>query len=147
MVSTSKPDIVTGTGAAARPAAASVPRTRDRGGSWLRTEPSGPSALPPAGQPGHGSAAVLRRQPPRNADGRPEGGYPDVFELICPSCGDHPDLDYSEVPPRLQWLRGPRPLAQALAAYHKHLGLPWPIGPERRFQRPGQAKHGQAGVT
>ncbi len=111
VVSTSEPDIVTGTGAAARPAAVSVPRSCDRRDSWLRTEPSGPGTLPPAGQPGHGSTAVLRRQPVRIVDGRSEGGYIDLFELICPSCGDHPDLDYSEVPPRLQWLRGPRPLA------------------------------------
>ena len=35
-----------------------------------------------------------------------EGGYPGLFELICPSCGDQPDLDYSEIPPWLLWLRG-----------------------------------------
>jgi hypothetical protein len=52
-----------------------------------------------------------------------EGGYTDKFELICPSCGDHPYLDYSEVAPRLQWLRGPRTLEAGLAAYAKHLGL------------------------
>jgi hypothetical protein len=49
-------------------------------------------------------------------------GYNHVYELICPSCGDHPDLDYLEVPPQLQWLRGPRTLEEGLAAYHKHLG-------------------------
>jgi hypothetical protein len=50
-----------------------------------------------------------------------------VFELICPSCGDHPYLDYSEIPPRLQRLRGPRSLEAALAAYDHHLGpLPCP---------------------
>ena len=57
-------------------------------------------------------------------DGRFEGGYTDAFELICPSCGDHPYLDYSEIPSRLQWLRGPRTLETALAAYDKHLGVP-----------------------
>jgi hypothetical protein len=31
-------------------------------------------------------------------DGRMEGGYTDVFELICGQCGDHPYLDYAEVP-------------------------------------------------
>ncbi len=132
MDGTSKPDIVTGTGAAARPVAVSVPRSRDRRDSWLSTEPSGPGAFPPAGQPGHGRAAVLRRQPARIVDGRSDGGYTDVFELICPSCGDDPDLDYSKVPPRLQWLRGPRTLEQALAAYHKHLRLPWPARSQRR---------------
>ena len=80
---------------------------------------------PPAGQPGqpgHGSGAVLRRQPVRIVNGRFEGGYTNLFELICPGCGDHPYLDYSDMSPRLQWLRGPRPLEAALAAYHKHLG-------------------------
>jgi hypothetical protein len=70
-----------------------------------------------------------------------------VFELICPSCGDHPDLDYSEVPPRLQWLRGPRPLEAALAAYHKHLGLPWPTRTEPEASDLCHAKARQAGVT
>ena len=78
--------------------------------------------LPPAGQPGHGRTAYVRRQPARIVDGRFEGGYTDLFELICPGCGDHSYLDYSETPPRLQWLRGPRPLEAALAAYHKHIG-------------------------
>jgi hypothetical protein len=81
---------------------------------------------PLAGQPGHGSTAVLRRQPVRIVDGRFQGGYTDLYELICPSCGDHPYLDYSEVPPQLQWLRGPHRLEAGLAAYHRHLGLSWP---------------------
>ena len=79
----------------------------------------------PAGQPGHGSEAVLRSQPVRIVDGRVEGGYTDMYELICPSCGDRPDLNYSEVPPRLQWLRGPYRLEAALAVFHKHQGVPW----------------------
>ena len=85
--------------------------------------PRVPRALPGAGYPGHGRTASLRRQPFRIVDGRMEGGYTGLFELICPSCGDHPYLDYSEVPPRLQWLRGPRTLKGGLAAYEKHLGL------------------------
>jgi hypothetical protein len=64
----------------------------------------------------------VRRQPVSIVDGHFEGGYADVFELICPNCGDHPYLDYREVPPRLQWLRGPRTLEAALAIYEKHLG-------------------------
>ena len=82
--------------------------------------------LPLAGQPGHGRTAFLRRQPVRIVDGRFEGRYTSVFELICPGCGDHPYLDYSEVPPRLQQLRGPRTLEAALAAYDKHLGALFP---------------------
>jgi hypothetical protein len=66
--------------------------------------------------------AFLRRQPARIVGGRTEGGYTSEFELICPSCGDHPFLDYSEVPLRLQRLCGPRTLEAALAAYDEHLG-------------------------
>jgi hypothetical protein len=77
----------------------------------------------PAGQPGHGRRAVLRRQPVRIVYGRIQGGYTDVYEIVCPDCGDHRDLDYSEVSWRLQWLRGPHPLEAGLAAYHLHLGL------------------------
>jgi anti-sigma regulatory factor (Ser/Thr protein kinase) len=82
------------------------------------------AVLPLAGRPGHGRTASLRRQPARIADGRMEGGYADVFELICPSCGDHPYVDYAEVPPRLQQIRGPYTMSQGLAAYAEHLGLP-----------------------
>ena len=66
-----------------------------------------------------------------------EGGYSNTFELICPACGDHPDLDYSQVSPRLQWLRGPRTLQAALAAYEKHLGL---------RPRPDEARRGSSGA-
>jgi hypothetical protein len=93
-------------------------------------------APPFAGQPGHGSAAFLRNQPVRIVDGCVDG-YTGMYELICPGCGDRRDLDYSQVPPRLQWLRGPRPLAAALAAYHRHLGIPWPTRPGLKLQGPG----------
>ena len=74
----------------------------------------------------------MRRRPVRIVDGRMEGGYTDAYELICPSCGDHPYLDYTAVAPRLQWLRGPRALEAALAAYHKHIGAsPRRMGTER----------------
>ncbi len=92
---------------------------------------------PLAGQPGHGSEAVLRRRSARIVDRRFEGRYTDVFELICPSCGDHPHLDYYEVPPRLQRLRGPRSLGASLAAFHKHQGIPWPTRPGLKLQGPG----------
>jgi hypothetical protein len=71
----------------------------------------------------------VRRQPVRIVDGRVQGGHTDVFELICPGCGDNPYADYSEVSPQLQWLRGPLTLEAALEAYDKHLGpLPGPTG-------------------
>ena len=78
---------------------------------------------PPAGRPGHGSEAVLRRRPARIVDGRFEGGNTGMFELICPDCGDRRDLDYSAVSWRLQWLRGPYRLEAGLAAFHLHLGF------------------------
>ena len=94
------------------------------------------AAPPPAGQPGHGGEAVLRSQPVRIVGGRVEGGYTDVYELVCPGCGDDPDLDYSEISPRLQWLRGPYMLEAALAVFHKHQGVPWP-SPRWNLQGPG----------
>ena len=91
---------------------------------------------PPAGQPGHGSGVVLRRQPVRMVDGRVKGGYTGMYEVICPSCGDHSYLDYSEISPRLQSLRGPYRLEAGLAVFHKHQGIPWPT-PEWKLQGPG----------
>lgn len=82
-----------------------------------------PTIIPPPGEPGHGATASLRRQPVRMVDGRAEGGYTDVFELVCRDCGDHPGLDYIEVLPRLQFLRGPYTLEAGLAEYERHLGL------------------------
>jgi hypothetical protein len=70
-------------------------------------------------------------------DGRVKSGYNDVFEVICPSCGDHPDLNYSEISPRLQWLRGPHTLEAALAVFHKHQGIPWPTRPWLKLLDPG----------
>jgi len=112
-------DIVTYAG----PAAVAAPRPRNRRDPWLSIELQVVAASPLAGRPGHGSKAVLRRQPVRIVDGRVEGGYTDVFELICPDCSDHRDLDYSEVSWRLQWLRGPHSLEAGLGAFHLHLGL------------------------
>jgi len=46
--------------------------------------------------------------------------------LVWSSAGkNHPDLDYSEISPRLQWLRGPHRLEAALTVFHKHQGIPW----------------------
>jgi hypothetical protein len=63
---------------------------------------------------------VLRRQPARIVEGRPEGGYTDAYELICCYCGDQPDLDYREVSPELQRIRGPYRFPAGIAAYQKH---------------------------
>jgi len=133
---------MTGTGPAVRPPAVSAPRPRDRRDLRLGTGSNGVYMGPLAGQPGHGSTAHLRRQPVRIVDGRAEGGYTSMFELICPDCGDHPDLEYSEVPPRLQWLRGPRPLQAGLAAFHRHLGLAWSTETQPEVIGPGYAQAG-----
>ena len=80
----------------------------------------------------------MRRQPAHIVDGRVEGGYTGVFEVICPGCGDHPYVDYAEIPPQLQLLRGPRTLEAALEAYDKHLGpLPGPNGDSAGSLGPG----------
>ena len=101
------------------PAARGQQETRD---PWLRIDDQDAKVPPLLGQPGHGATASLRRQPARIVNGRIEGGHDDVFELICPSRGDHPYLDYSEIPPRLQRLRGPYTMHTGLAAYMEHLG-------------------------
>ena len=71
--------------------------------------------------PSHGWTVVLRRQPVRMVEGQPEGGYTDLFEIICCDCGDDPDLDYHDVSPELQRIRGPYPIAAGVAAYRKHV--------------------------
>jgi hypothetical protein len=72
-------------------------------------------------QPGCGWA-VLRRMPARIVAGRPEGGYTDAFEIVCRDCGDDPCLDYRDVSPELQAIRGPyQPVAAGVAAYEEHL--------------------------
>jgi len=117
------PDIATRSRPATPPSA--VPALRhpdDAGDSPLRTAAGSVVTLPPPGQPGHGRTARLRRQPFRLMDGGVEDGYADAFEVICPSCGDNPDVDHSEVPPWLQHLRGPHPLKEGLAVYLEHIG-------------------------
>jgi hypothetical protein len=84
-------------------------------------------------QPGEDWTVVLRRQPARIVEGRPEGGYTDVYEIICCDCGDDPDLDYHEVSPRLQLVRGPYPIAAGAAAYKRHVRL---------HQQPARARQG-----
>jgi len=91
------------------------------GDPWLRLLEAG-ATLPVAGQPGHGKAAGLRRQPARIVAGRMEGGQTGVFELICGRCGGDPYLAYSQIPPWLQRIRGPHAVEAGLAAYEKHLG-------------------------
>ena len=74
-------------------------------------------------QPAPGWTVVLRRQPVRFVEGHAEGGYADMFELICCDCGDHPGLNFSDVSSELQRVRWPCPLAAGIAAYERHLTL------------------------
>ena len=69
---------------------------------------------------GPGWTVVLRRQPVRIVAGQAEGGYTDEFEIICCDCGDDPGLDYREVSPALQRIRGPYPIAWGITAYVRH---------------------------
>jgi len=77
--------------------------------------------LVPVHHNGQTAQSFLRRQPVRIVEGRGEGGYTSVFEVIRCDCGDYPDLDYSEVSARLQRLRGPYTFREGLAAYQAHL--------------------------
>ena len=129
MSSSGDPDAVTGTGPAVRVAAVPERRLNGPRDPWLRMGPMVGMIFPLPGEPGHGRTAFVRRQPVRIVDGRFEGGYTSVFEFICPGCGDNPYVDYSEVPPQLQWLRGPYTVEAALEAWDKHLALlPGPNG-------------------
>jgi hypothetical protein len=142
------PDAVNGTGPGVGLAAVPAPRLRNHRDPWLRMGPMVGMTFPLAGQPGHGRTAFVRRQPVRIVDGRFVGGYTGVFEFICPGCGDNPYVDYSEIPPRLQWLRGPRTLEAALEAYDEHVGpLPGPNGDGARSLGPGYVKARQVSVT
>jgi hypothetical protein len=76
--------------------------------------------LAPVDQSGEIPRSFLRRQPVRIVEGSLEGGYTSVFEVICCDCGDDPYLDYREVSPRLQRIRGPYPLREGCAAYGEH---------------------------
>jgi len=73
------------------------------------------------GRPGLDWTVVLRRQPARPAAGEPDGSCTDMFEIICCDCGDDPDLDYRDVCPRIQRIRGPYPIVTGVAAYEQHL--------------------------
>jgi len=109
----------------ARPGRAGVPVPAGctaHGQGIVRRAPVKEEGVDDQGQPGYGWTVVLRRRPARIVAGRPEGGYTDAYEIICCDCGDHPDLDYRQVPPALQRIRGPYRLLTGVAAYEKHVG-------------------------
>ena len=51
---------------------------------------------------------------------RPEGGCTDSYELICYDCGDDPDMDYRDISPDFQRIRGPCRLSACIEAYGQH---------------------------
>ena len=73
-------------------------------------------------QPGDGWTVVLRRRPAAWLRADRKAATPMLFEIICCDCGDHPYLDYREVSPELQRIRGPYPVADGITAYEKHSG-------------------------
>jgi hypothetical protein len=74
---------------------------------------------------------ALRRQPVRIVGGEPAGGYTDAYELICCDCGDNPELDYLDVAPEVQLVRGPYPLPAGVTAYVLHVQRYHPGVPEQ----------------
>jgi hypothetical protein len=77
------------------------------------------------GAAGHDNGtAILRAQPVRMTDGHADGGYTGRYEVICPACGDDPNLTYDQVPPELQKIRGPsESLLGGFATLDAHTGL------------------------
>ena len=71
-------------------------------------------------EPAPGWTLVLRRQPVHLVEGRPKGGYTDAYELICCDCGDDPDLDYRDIAPDFQRIRGPYRFSAGIKAYGQH---------------------------
>jgi hypothetical protein len=74
-------------------------------------------------QPRYDWTVALRRQPAHVIDGQAQGPCSGPFEIICCDCGDDPGLEYREVSPRLQLIRGPYPIAVGIDAFVTHLRL------------------------
>jgi len=79
------------------------------------------AAMQACDEPGPGWTVILRRRPARVVASRPDGGHAGAYELVCCTCGDHPDLDYRDVSPELQQIRGPYPVEAGIAAFVKHV--------------------------
>ena len=120
-MSTEASHVVTDIRSASRSRGARVGRGRHDRDPRVRIDAEDVVTLPLAGQPGHGKA-TLRRQLVWMADER-KARCTGAYEVICCDCGDHPYLDYSKIPPRLQRIRGPYALEAGVAAYAEHLGL------------------------
>jgi hypothetical protein len=104
-----------------------------------RPDPHEEADMKTCDRPGYDWTLVLRRRPARMVRGHPEGGYTDMFEIVCCDCGDDPDLDYREVPPALQRIRGPYTIAVGVAAYETHTR--WHES-QQVTHRPERPRHG-----
>jgi hypothetical protein len=114
--------VVTGIRSASRARGVRVGRGHHGRDLRMRIDAEDVATLPVAGQPGHGRTTSLRQQSVWLVEDR-EARYTGAYEVICRDCGDHPYLGYSEIPPRLQRIRGPYTLEAGVAAYAEHLGL------------------------
>jgi hypothetical protein len=114
--------VVTGIRAASRSQGVRAGRRRHGCDPRVRMDAEDVGTPPLTGQPGHGRTTSLRRQSVWMAAER-RARATGAYEVICRACGDHPYLDYSEIPPRRQRIRGPYTLTAGVAAYHQHLGL------------------------
>jgi DNA-binding CsgD family transcriptional regulator len=61
----------------------------------------------------------LRRRPAGLSVNHQDAG-PDMFEIICRTCGDDPALDYRQVSAELRQIRGCYPLRAGLAPFFQH---------------------------
>lgn len=66
---------------------------------------------------------TLRRQPAGALKRRAGDGYSREYEVVCCDCGDDPALEYREISPELQQIRGPYTMAAGVTAYVKHTRL------------------------
>jgi hypothetical protein len=114
--------VVTDIRSATRSRGVRVDRGRHDRDPRVRRDAGDVATLPVAGQPGHGRTTSLRRQSVWTAEDR-QARWTGAYEVICRDCGDHPYLGYSEIPLRLQRIRGPYTLGAGVAAYAEHLGL------------------------
>ena len=89
------------------------------GGSRCRMAAWGRSVI---GPPGTTTACFCEHSRPAWPMAVQRPVYTGKYEVICPACGDDPNLNYDQVPPELQKLRGPHSaLASGVAALDEHL--------------------------